>query len=60
MKAYVITTGIMFGLFTVLHVWLFFAEGVTKDPHKALLGILAGGLCFWSIWVLRRPSIPRS
>ena len=56
MKAYVVTTGIIFGLITIAHVWRLFAEHahLAKDPWYILLTLLAAGLCLWSLYLLRR------
>jgi len=59
MKAYLITTGIIFGLITGAHVLRVFAEGVgmVKDPFFILLTALAAGMCVWAwrlLWKLSR------
>jgi hypothetical protein len=59
MKAYLITTGIIFGLITAAHVLRVFAEGVAmaKDPFFILLTALAAGMCVWDwrlFWKLSR------
>ena len=56
MKAYLITTGTVFGLITVAHVCRFFAEGthLAKDPVFLLLTVFAAGLCLWAFRLLRR------
>ena len=60
MKAYLITTGTVFGLITAAHIWRIFAEGshLATDPVFLLLTLLAAGLSFWA-WSLLRRS-PRS
>jgi len=60
MKAYLITTGTVFGLITAAHIWRMFAEGshLATDPVFLLLTVLAAGLSFWA-WSLLRRS-PRS
>jgi len=60
MKAYLITTGTVFGLITAAHIWRIFAEGshLATDPVFLLLTVLAAGLSFWA-WSLLRRS-PRS
>ena len=56
MKAYVIVTGILFGLLTLLHLWRIFFEGL--DGHEAvhiwLLTSLTAVLCAWAVVLLRR------
>jgi hypothetical protein len=60
MKAYVITTGIVFALITLMHILRAFAEGprMVKDPIFILLTLLAAGLTVWAWRLLRRPSPP--
>ena len=57
MKTYVMTTGAIFGLVVVLHVWRAIAEGsrIATDPWFIVITALAAGLCFWSFYVLRKP-----
>ena len=56
MKAYVITTGAVFGLITVMHLLRFVMEGthLAKEPIYILLTVLAAGLCLWACVLLRR------
>jgi hypothetical protein len=58
MKAYVITTGVLFGLLVVAHVMRAFEEGahVLTNPMWLLITLLAAGLCLWSWQVLRGAS----
>ena len=60
MKAYVMTTGTVFGLLVIAHVWRAFEEGsrVVKDPVYILLTLAAAALCLWAWRVLR--LMPRS
>jgi uncharacterized membrane protein len=60
MKAYVITTGVIFGLLTVAHIWRVIEEGsrLAKDPWYVLLTVLTAVLCLWALLLLRRS--PRS
>jgi hypothetical protein len=55
MKAYLITTGIVFGLITVAHIWRAFAEGshLATDPMFILLTLLSAALCVWAFRLLR-------
>jgi hypothetical protein len=55
MKAYLITTGVVFGLITVAHICRMFAEGlhVATNPLFVLLTIAAAALCFWACRLLR-------
>ncbi len=51
MKAYVMTTGVLFGLITLAHVWRVFEEGrgLAADPSFILLTIAAAALCLWAL-----------
>jgi hypothetical protein len=55
MKAYVMTTGILFGLLTVAHVWRALEEGphLATDPWFILITLLAAALCIWACRLLR-------
>ncbi|MGH9968141.1 MAG: hypothetical protein ACREBG_09970 [Pyrinomonadaceae bacterium] len=58
MKAYVITTGALFGLLTVAHI----LRIVTEDPHLArepvfmLTTVASAALCIWAWRVVRRSN----
>ena len=56
MKAYVITTGVVFGLITLAHIWRGIAEGphLAKEPWFVLLTLGVAGLCLWSVRLLWR------
>jgi tetrahydromethanopterin S-methyltransferase subunit E len=60
MKAYLMTTGAVFGLIVVAHVWRAIAEGpaLAKDPFYIVITIAAAALCLWA-WRLLR-LMPRS
>jgi hypothetical protein len=55
MKAYVITTGAIFGLLTVAHLWRIAAEGshLATDPFFLLATLISAALCVWAWRVLR-------
>ena len=55
MKAYVMTTGTVFGLIVVAHIWRAIAEGpsLVKDPFFILATIVAISLSLWAWRVLR-------
>jgi len=57
MKAYVMTTGVVFGLLTLAHLLRMFIEGrqVATDPFFVLITVAAAGLCLWA-WRLLRLS----
>lgn len=60
MKAYVITTGTIFGLLTVAHV----RRVLQEDPHLAerpwhiLITVAAAALCLWACGLVWRASRP--
>jgi hypothetical protein len=60
MKAYVITTGAIFGLVFVAHIWRAAMEGasVAKNPVFLSLTAVAAGLAIWAWRVVR--ATPRS
>lgn len=55
MKAYVGTTGAVFGLLTIAHVLRVAEEGmhIARDPFFLLITIVAASLCLWSLQLLR-------
>ena len=60
MKAYVMTTGTLFGLLTLAHIWRIIEEGthLATDPWYILITISAAALGVWSWLVLKRSSTP--
>jgi hypothetical protein len=60
MKTYVITTGAVFGLLTLAHIWRGLVEGpnLAKDPWFVLITVAAAGLCVWAWRLLRLSSRP--
>jgi hypothetical protein len=58
MKAYLITTGGLFSLVTVLHLWrMLSAEPhLAKDPWYWLITLAAAALGAWAWLLLRRSS----
>ena len=55
MKAYVITTGLVFGLLTVAHLWRIIVEKpVATNPIYLLITSLSAALFVWALWLLRR------
>jgi hypothetical protein len=59
MKAYVITTGTIFVLITVAHVWRMVVEpSVATEPAYLALTVVAAGLGLWAWQLLRRPARP--
>jgi hypothetical protein len=57
MRAHVMTTGVLFGLITLAHVWRVIEEGggLASDPWFSLLTAAAAALCLWA-WRLLRLS----
>ena len=57
MRAYVMTTGAVFGLLTLAHLWRIMEEGLrlATNPWYALITVAAGALCLWA-WRLVRLS----
>jgi len=55
MKAYVVTTGVLFGLLVVVHLWRVIEEGPgpARDPWFLGITVIAGALCLWAWRVLR-------
>jgi hypothetical protein len=56
MKAYVMTTGAMFGLLTLAHVWRIIEEGpqLAANPVYILITLAAAALCIWAAQLLWR------
>ena len=58
MKAYVITSGVIFCLVTIAHIVRMFVEPhVIKEPFYNFLTVLAAGLSVWA-WRLARSQAP--
>ena len=58
MKAYVITTGVVFGLLTVAHVLRIVGENraLAADPAYIAITAASAALCVWAVVVLRRST----
>ena len=56
MRAYVIATGVVFGLLIVVHVIRAIAEGpvLFKQPSFLLITLAAAGLLTWAISLIRK------
>ena len=55
MKAYVVTTGVVFGLLTLLHIWRMFVERtLATEPWFILITLASAALCLWAIRLLQR------
>ncbi len=59
MRAYLLTTGIVFGLLTLAHLWRIAAEGahLLTNPWWVAITLGAGALAVWA-WRLWRQSRP--
>ena len=55
MKAYVMTTGLVFAALTLVHLWRFIEEGepVLKDPWFVGITLVSAGLALWALKLLR-------
>jgi hypothetical protein len=60
MRAYVITTGIVFALLVVAHIWRAIEEGsqLMKQPPFILITLAAAALFVWAMSLLRRSPRP--
>jgi hypothetical protein len=58
MKAYVIITGVVFGLLTLAHVWRIIEEGPrVLNPWWILITVAAAAICLWAwrlVWLSKR------
>ena len=56
MRAYVVTSGIIFGLLVLAHLLRVAAEGahLARDPWFVVVTLAAAALCVWAFRVLRR------
>lgn len=56
MKAYVVTTGTVFGLLVLAHVWRLAVEGtrLMRDPWFVAMTIIAAALSLWALRLLRK------
>jgi hypothetical protein len=59
MKAYLIVTGLIFGLITVLHIWKATAEWTPSPSYVAGMAALVAipaGFSAWAWWLLKKLS----
>jgi hypothetical protein len=56
MKAYVMTTGAVFGLLTLAHIWRVIKEAphLGDEPWYILITLAAAALCLWALRLLWR------
>ena len=55
MRSYLLTTGAVFGLLTILHAWMAIAEWPvrSRDPWFMLTTVLSAALFVWALRLLR-------
>jgi hypothetical protein len=55
MKAYLVTTGTVFGLLAAAHVWRVFAEGthLAKEPFFVAITLMSAALGLWAWRLLK-------
>ena len=55
MRVYVMTTGTLFGLLVLVHLWRMIEErhSLATDPWFLLITLVAAGLSVWAWWLLR-------
>jgi hypothetical protein len=59
MRAYLTTTGVLFALLVLAHIWRATTEpGLTRDPWFLLFSVLAAALSVWAFSLLRRAPRP--
>jgi hypothetical protein len=58
MRTYVVTTGLIFGLLTLAHIWRVLEEGpnLARDPWYVLITLAAAALALWAWRLFRRSS----
>jgi len=59
MRAYLITTGVIFGLLTILHLWRAFSESGFhggRDPWFIAITVISAAFCIWAFQLLRKVS----
>ena len=58
MKAYVMTTGALFGLLTFAHLWRMVAaeRHLARDPWYLLITLATAVLCVWAVSLVRRST----
>lgn len=58
MRTYVITTGAMFGLLVIAHIWRMIEENaeLATDPAYLAITVAAAALCLWAVRLVTRSS----
>jgi len=56
LRAYITTTGIIFALLVVAHVWRMFVESwrLAREPEYIVITLLSAALSVWAFSLLRR------
>jgi dolichyl-phosphate-mannose--protein O-mannosyl transferase len=56
MKAYLITTGTVFGLLALAHLWRVVEESaqLARDPWFVVITVVAAAISFWAFSLLRK------
>lgn len=56
MKAYLLTTGVVFGLLVLAHLWRVALEGVAlaREPWFVFITLIAAALSIWAFVLFRR------
>jgi len=59
-RVYLLTTGIVFGLLTVAHLWRVVGESASlaRDPWYVLITAIAAAFCVWALLLYRRTAKP--
>ena len=57
-RVYLLTTGIVFGLLTVAHLWRVVGESASlaRDPWYVLITAIAAAFCVWALLLYRRTA----
>lgn len=57
-RVYLLTTGILFGLLTVAHLWRVVGESASlaRDPWYVLITAIAAAMCIWALLLYRRTA----
>ena len=60
-RAYLFTTGAVFGIITIAHIWRLMAESraLAHDPWFILMTLVTAGLCVWAVRLYRLTARPR-
>ena len=58
MRAYVVTTGVVFALITVAHIWRYVEEGsgLFANPWFSVITIATAALAIWAWRLARSPT----